>query len=87
MFVSPILVTAGATCSAGTCTTGTIFALYKYDENGNITNGRNIVMSGYCLYGGCTQYVMAYNNFVSMYQYNTIDHSFSQIHDNMKMID
>ena len=66
-------------------TTGTIFALYKYDENGNITNGRNIVMSGYCLYGGCTQYVMAYNNFVSMYQYNTIDHSFSQIHDNMKM--
>lgn len=68
-------------------TTGTIFALYKYDENGNITNGRNIVMSGYCLYGGCTQYVMAYNNFVSMYQYNTIDHSFSQIHDNMKMIE
>lgn len=66
-------------------TTGTIFAIYQYEEDGSITNGRNIVMSGYCLYGGCTQYVLAHNGVVSMYQYNSPKHCFTQIHKNMKL--
>ena len=72
-------------------TTGTIFAVYQYDKNGKIENGRNIVMSGYCLYGGCTQYVLAYNGSVSMYQYIPSKHCFSfknefvKIHENMKI--
>ena len=72
-------------------TTGTIFAVYQYDENGKIENGRNIVMSGYCLYGGCTQYILAYNGSVSMYQYIPSKHCFTcknefvKIHENMKV--
>ena len=76
-------------------TTGTIFAVYQYDEDGKIENGRNIVMSGYCLYGGCTQYVLACNGIVSMYQYIhssgwfsklfSAKKGFSKIHENMKV--
>lgn len=76
-------------------TTGTIFAVYQYDEDGKIENGRNIVMSGYCLYGGCTQYVLACNGIVSMYQYKhssgwfsklfSSKKGFSKIHENMKV--
>jgi fructose-1,6-bisphosphatase I len=72
-------------------TTGTIFAVYQYDENGKIESGRNIVMSGYCLYGGCTQYILAYNGSVSMYQYIPSKHCFTcknefvKIHENMKV--
>jgi len=72
-------------------TTGTIFAVYQYDENGKIENGRNIVMSGYCLYGGCCQYVLAHNGSVSMYQYIpstgcfSCKNEFVKIHENMKI--
>lgn len=38
-------------------TTGTIFGVYKLDENKKIKSGRDIVLSGYCLYGGITQFV------------------------------
>lgn len=38
-------------------TTGTIFGVYKLDENKKINSGRDIVLSGYCLYGGITQFV------------------------------
>ena len=66
-------------------TTGTIFALYKYEENGIITNGHNIVISGYCLYGGCTQYLIARENVLSMYQYDSIDKHFTCINKDMKI--
>jgi fructose-1,6-bisphosphatase I len=38
-------------------TTGTIFGIYKLDENKKIKSGHDIVLSGYCLYGGITQFV------------------------------
>ena len=66
-------------------TTGTIFAVYKYDDNGTITNGHNIVMSGYCLYGGSLQYVLAKQNSVYMYQYIPSEKKFLLITDNMKI--
>ena len=66
-------------------TTGTIFAVYKYENDGSINSGRNIVMSGYCLYGGCTQYIIARNNVLSMYQYVPKDKKFVCIRDNMKI--
>lgn len=66
-------------------TTGTIFALYRYEEDGTITNGHNIVMSGYCLYGGCTQYLIARENVLSMYQYDSIDKQFTCINKDMKI--
>ena len=76
-------------------TTGTIFAVYQYDEHGKIESGRNMVMSGYCLYGGCCQYVLAYNGIVSMYQYIpstgcfskyiSSKNGFSKIHENIKI--
>lgn len=49
-------------------TTGTIFALYKY-KDGKIKDGTNIVMAGYCLYGGSTQLVVAKET-VKIYQLN-----------------
>ena len=47
-------------------TTGTIFALYKYNNN-VITDGNNIILAGYCLYGGSTQLIIA-DKQVNMYQ-------------------
>ena len=41
-------------------TTGTIFAVYEYIDD-EIQSGRNLVMAGYCLYGGSTQLVVARN--------------------------
>jgi len=51
-------------------TTGTIFGVYEYDENNKIKSGRNLVMSGYCLYGGCTQFLLNKDNKLSFYQLN-----------------
>ena len=65
-------------------TTGTIFAVYKY-ENNIIKDGHNIVMSGYCLYGGALQYVIAKDNMVSMYQYLPKKNIFELLVDNIKM--
>lgn len=50
-------------------TTGTIFAIYKYDNN-MIKDGNNIVMAGYCLYGGCCQLIVAKKK-ITMYQLTT----------------
>ena len=51
-------------------TTGTIFAVYKYGVDNNIVNGNNIVMAGYCLYGGSTQLIVA-TEVVNIYQLDT----------------
>ena len=51
-------------------TTGTIFAVYKYGADNNIVNGNNIVMAGYCLYGGSTQLIVA-TDVVNIYQLDT----------------
>ena len=66
-------------------TTGTIFSVYEYDANNKIADGHSIVMSGYCLYGGATQYVLAYNNKISFYQYSAEDGLFQLLNDNLKM--
>ena len=66
-------------------TTGTIFAIYKYDDKNEITNGRNIIMSGYSLYGASTQYVIAYQNNVSMYQYVPSEQQFVCVKTNMRL--
>ena len=64
-------------------TTGTIFAVYEYID-GKITNGHNIVMAGYCLYGGATQLIIAREQ-VDMYQLCDIGKTtqcFKLIHQN-----
>jgi fructose-1,6-bisphosphatase I len=66
-------------------TTGTIFSVYEYDASGKIADGRSIVMSGYCLYGGATQYVLSYNNKLSFHQYSVQDKSFYLLSDRLKM--
>lgn len=38
-------------------TTGTIFAIYKINEEKNIISGKDVVCAGYCLYGGITEFV------------------------------
>jgi len=40
-------------------TVGTIFTVFEYDQEGSIKDGNNIVLAGYCLYGGSTQMVVA----------------------------
>jgi fructose-1,6-bisphosphatase I len=54
-------------------TTGTIFAIYRY-KNNMIKDGNNIVMAGYCLYGGCCQLVIAEKK-ITMYQLTTNTHN------------
>ena len=48
-------------------TVGTIFAIYKYNEEGQIIDGNDIVCAGYCLYGSSTQLVLAVDNIVKLY--------------------
>ena len=66
-------------------TTGTIFAIYRYDQNNEIKNGRNIIMSGYSLYGASTQYLIAHQNELSMYQYSCSHKKFVCNKNNMKI--
>jgi fructose-1,6-bisphosphatase I len=66
-------------------TTGTIFCIYKYDEYGNIKNGHNIIASGYCLYGGATQCIIAYEGKLSFYQYSIINKTFNLLNDNIRI--
>ena len=60
-------------------TVGTIFAIYQY-KNNQIQNGRNIVMSGYCLYGGSTQMILSFNNNINIYQ--LINNQFQLVKEN-----
>jgi len=63
-------------------TTGTIFAIYEYD-NDCIANGHNIIAAGYCLYGGATQFIIADSTGVKMYILN--NGVFDLINDNLKI--
>ena len=63
-------------------TVGTIFGLYQYDNN-KLISGHNIVMAGYCLYGGSTQLIIAKNNSVDMY--SLINNNFKLIKNNIKI--
>lgn len=62
-------------------TTGTIFAVYEYIDE-EIKDGRNLVMAGYCLYGGSTQLVVAQNT-VNIYSLEK--DGFQKTHDNWKI--
>jgi fructose-1,6-bisphosphatase I len=57
-------------------TTGTIFGIFKWDNTSKITSGRSIVCAGYCVYGAATQFVLAYEKNVSLYQYITKEEKF-----------
>lgn len=65
-------------------TTGTIFGIFKYDDNDEILDGNNIVASGYSLYSGATQIVICNNQKVSLYQLIK-DDGFILIHDNLQI--
>ena len=64
-------------------TTGTIFAIYKYNNENKIGSGHNIVSAGYCLYGGATQYVLANSEKCSFYQYSICEKKFNCINSNL----
>lgn len=66
-------------------TTGTIFAIYKYNDDGTITNGHNIIMAGYCLYGGATQYIVASSKKLQFFQYQWETQEFQCIKDNINI--
>lgn len=65
-------------------TTGTIFGIFKYDDNSEILDGNNIVASGYSLYSGATQMVICNNQKVSLYQLIE-DDGFILLHDNLQI--
>ena len=66
-------------------TTGSIFCIYKYNDDGTITDGRNIVASGYSIYGGATQYLVAYENKLQFYQYSAQKQQFDILNDNLRI--
>lgn len=47
-------------------TVGTIFCVFKLDEENKINSGRDIICAGYCLYGSSTQLIIA-DSIVSSY--------------------
>ena len=59
----------GSTNIGVNITVGTIFAIYKYNNQNQITNGHDIEMAGYCLYGGSTQLIIADAH---QHQHNTV---------------
>ena len=63
-------------------TVGTIFGLYEY-RNNQLKSGNNIVMAGYCLYGGSTQLIISNNDSVNMY--SLINNKFKLIKNNIKI--
>lgn len=65
-------------------TVGTIFALYKFDENGCILDGHNIELAGYCLYGGSTQFILADTTHVKMYTCHE-EHDFILMEPNLRI--
>lgn len=62
-------------------TTGTIFCVYEYKDN-KIINGYNIVLAGYCLYGACTQMIVAKDT-INIYQLT--NHQFVKIKNDIKI--
>lgn len=69
-------------------TTGTIFGVYKVDDDKKIKSGRDIVLSGYCLYGGITEFVHTTidgSDKVMMMRLSEIDNPPYMINDNIKI--
>jgi fructose-1,6-bisphosphatase I len=64
-------------------TVGTIFGVYKYNDNGQIENGSNLYMSAYSLYGASSQLVVAKKSNVSLFSY--INNSYQLIKDKIKI--
>jgi len=67
-------------------TTGTIFAVYEYRDD-KITDGNNIVMAGYCLYGGATQLIVAREklNMYQLYDIGNPNEHFKLVKENYTM--
>jgi fructose-1,6-bisphosphatase I len=79
----------GSSNIAVNITVGTIFAIYKVndkvvDRTKLITNGKNIVCAGYCLYGGSTQLIVANTFNVNMYSL-FLDSTFVLTHESIIM--
>lgn len=52
-------------------TTGTIFSIFRLNKNNEIESGRDIVCSGYSLFGVCTQLIISTNKETNLYQLGT----------------
>ena len=65
-------------------TIGTIFCIFEY-KDGIIKDGGNIVMSGYSLYGGCTQLVICKNDKVMIYMLDPSNDNWILLEDNYKL--
>lgn len=66
-------------------TTGTIYCVFKYNENNQILSGKQIVMAGYSVYGGSTLLVNCINNQVQIYGLNPDTNSFQLLEKDYKM--
>jgi len=66
-------------------TTGTIFCIYKYNDDGTISNGHNIVASGYCIYGGATQFLLAQDDKLRFYQLSPVSQEFELLNGDLRI--
>lgn len=51
-------------------TTGTIFSIFKLNHENKVESGRDIVCSGYSLFGVCTQLVISTKEITQLFQLN-----------------
>lgn len=63
---------------------GTIFCVFEY-KNDKITDGKNIVMSGYSLYGGSTQLIVCKNKNTCIYNLNPQNNTWNLMYENYIM--
>jgi len=64
---------------------GTIFCVFRYNKNGDIHSGRQIVMSGYSVYGGCTLLVVCIEGNVQMFGLNPDTNEWELLESEYKM--
>lgn len=67
-------------------TTGSIFCVFEY-INGNILNGKNIVLAAYSLFGGCTQLVCCHSKKINIYNLDPINDKFKLTESNFTLKD
>lgn len=65
-------------------TSGTIFSIFRLNQNNEVESGRDIICSGYSLFGVCTQLVISTTENTNLYQLG-INNKFNLIKELEKM--
>tara|TARA_Y100000590_G_scaffold467271_1_gene645629 strand:+ start:448 stop:1341 length:894 start_codon:yes stop_codon:yes gene_type:complete len=66
-------------------TTGTIYCVFRYNDNNDILSGRQIVMAGYSVYGGSTLLVNCIEGLVQIYGLDPDSNNWNLLNNDVEM--